>query len=205
MSRPGLTWISFEEGERGDFLRATLDRWDVILDLGVGIRPQQYVEAAVHICVDAYGPYLERLRGDLGDDPRFVLLHAGWQDAMAMLLPASIDVVFALDVIEHLEKADGARLLAEAERVARRHIVVFTPIGFYPQSYANPAVERDRWGMYGGFWQTHRSGWSLEDFQPDWKLFACADFHKEDQHGRPLSTPFGALWAIRTLEANPRR
>jgi len=66
-----------------------------------------------------------------------------------------VDTVFALDVIEHLLRADGERLLQEVARVAYRQIVVFTPLGFMPQSYDN---RRNRIAGDGrGYWQTHRS------------------------------------------------
>lgn len=68
--------------------------------------------------------------------------------------PASFDVVTALDVIEHLEKGDGFKLLEVLETVARRLVVVFTPNGFLPQS----AIEDNPW-------QVHRSGWHVADFE----------------------------------------
>jgi Methyltransferase domain len=169
-----------------------------VLDIGAGIRPQTYVEAGqVHICVDAYRPYLDCLRDERRDDNRLVLLNAGWEEAMAMFPDASVDSVFALDVLEHLERDEGERLLAAAERIARNQVIVFTPLGFYPQSYEPGQL--DRWGMLGGYWQTHRSGWELEDFGSEWKLIVCADLHQEDQHGQPLAEPSGAFWAIRTF------
>ena len=68
--------------------------------------------------------------------------------------PASFDVVAALDVVEHLEREDGSRLLDAIEAVARRLVVVFTPNGFLAQ----PALE-------GNPWQVHKSGWHVPDFE----------------------------------------
>ncbi|HEX8770337.1 MAG TPA: methyltransferase domain-containing protein [Acidimicrobiales bacterium] len=68
--------------------------------------------------------------------------------------PASFDVVAALDVVEHLERDDGDRLLDALETVARRLVVVFTPNGFLAQ----PALE-------GNPWQVHKSGWHVADFE----------------------------------------
>jgi hypothetical protein len=92
------------------------------------------------------------------------------------------------------------RLIAEAKRVARRQVVIFTPLGFYPQSYEPD--ERDRWGMTGGVWQTHRSGWQPDDFDSGWRVIACRDFHHVDENNRPLEKPFGAFWAIHTASAD---
>jgi hypothetical protein len=173
---------------------------EIVLDIGAGIQPQEYVDAGrAHLCVDAYRPYLEKLQEVRPDDRRLVLLNAGWEEAMAMFPDRSIDSVFALDVLEHLEQAEGERMLAEAVRIARNQVVIFTPAGFYPQSYE--PEEQDRWGMEGGHWQTHRSGWRPQDFGAEWKVLLCPDLHHEDQHGNALDQPFGAFWAIRTASS----
>ena len=116
------------------------------------------------------------------------------------LFPAkSVDSVFALDMIEHLEKEEGHKLLEQAERIARRQIIVFTPFDFYPQPY-DDSNNRDRWGMEGGYWQAHRSGWRPEDFGEGWEFVCCEAYHFVDHHDQQLDKPFGAIWAIRNLE-----
>ena len=64
----------------------------------------------------------------------------------------SFDAVVALDVIEHLDKADGVALLDAMEVVAGRRVAVFTPNGFLPQGEFddNPG-------------QIHRSGWTVTE------------------------------------------
>ncbi|HEY4481624.1 MAG TPA: hypothetical protein VI489_02105 [Candidatus Brocadiaceae bacterium] len=111
----------------------------------------------------------------------------------------SIDTVFALDMIEHMEKEDGIKFIKEAERVTKNQIAIFTPLGLYPQSYGSEN-EVDRWGMNGGYWQSHRSGWLPADFDEQWEIIACKDFHLMDQHDCLLEEPFGAFWAIKTIE-----
>lgn len=68
--------------------------------------------------------------------------------------PQSFDCVVALDVIEHLSKADGYRLMSMMERIARRAIAIFTPNGFLPQ----PPYE-------GNPYQEHLSGWTVEEMR----------------------------------------
>lgn len=67
--------------------------------------------------------------------------------------PGTFDAVVALDVVEHLSKAEGMVLLESIERIAARRVVVFTPNGFLsqPPSPVNPHQE-------------HRSGWKAADF-----------------------------------------
>lgn len=63
--------------------------------------------------------------------------------------PESFEAVLALDVLEHLKKADGYRLIENMEKIARYAIVVFTPNGFVHQ------LEYDR-----NPYQIHLSGWT---------------------------------------------
>ena len=63
--------------------------------------------------------------------------------------PGSFDAVVAVDLLEHLDPADGAELLESMERVARDRVVVFTPNGFVEQT-----------ALEGNPFQVHRSGWS---------------------------------------------
>jgi hypothetical protein len=62
--------------------------------------------------------------------------------------------VIALDVIEHLTKEDGLRMMLSMEKIASRKVVFFTPSGFLPQhSFENNSL------------QEHLSGWEAEEMQ----------------------------------------
>ena len=123
-----------------------------------------------------------------------MFLTATWEDVLPLMPDGSVDTVMALDVIEHMEKEEGLRLLHEAKRIARHQVVVFTPLGFFPQSHAPD--ELDRWHMHGGRWQSHRSGWEPEEFGREWQIVACRDLHLTDQDGGALEEPVGAFWAV---------
>jgi hypothetical protein len=191
-----IQWYSREKLMRE--ARRRMIRPDVVLDVGCGIRPQRYVFPRVHICVEAHLPYVERMQATprFRDDRRFVFLNGTWSTVLPLLPADSVDTVFALDVIEHFEKAEGLRFLEEAARVARRQIVVFTPMGFFAQSCDG---REDRWGMDGGHWQNHRSGWLPEDFGAGWEFLGCRSFIMVDDNESRLDEPVGAFWAIRTL------
>jgi SAM-dependent methyltransferase len=66
----------------------------------------------------------------------------------------AFDAVVALDVVEHFDKPDALRLLAELERVARSLVVVVTPSGFVPQ----PPTEDEPW-------QEHRCGFEADELE----------------------------------------
>jgi hypothetical protein len=178
---------------------------EVVLDLGPGICPQPFIKKPyVHICVEAHRPYVDRLKRDVADDPKYVFINATWDEVISTFPDKSVDTVFALDFIEHLEKADGFRMLREAERVARCQVVVYTPLGFFPQSY-DDAEKLDRWGMDGGKWQTHRSGWKLEDFGDQWEFVICPDYIHFDEHNQLMEQPTAAFWAIQNLGSAEER
>jgi len=65
----------------------------------------------------------------------------------------SYDAVIALDVIEHLPKKEGDKLLMDMEKIARKVVILNTPNGFTKQH--NKANDL----------QEHLSGWTSEDFK----------------------------------------
>lgn len=136
------------------------------LDVGPGIRPQAMRRYARHICVEPHDEYAGWLRSK------------GWEVIEGAAPPSlwkapRVDVAFLLDVVEHMTREDGASAVEIAKQRARQ-VVVFTPLGFLPQSYA--PGENDAWGYNGAHWQTHRSGWTPDDF-PGWEIIADAGFH----------------------------
>jgi len=193
VERP-IAWIDRDDATEEGTIRRLVHPARSVLDIGCGIRPQTLVSPRLHICVEPYKPYLERLQKEAKKDRDYVFLNGTWGDVLPLMPDDSVDTVFALDVIEHLEKADGLKLLHEAKRIARHQVVVFTPLGFYPQSHEPD--ELDRWHMHGGRWQSHHSAWHPEEFGREWQIVACRDLHTVDQDGKPLAEPIGAFWAV---------
>lgn len=177
---------------------AQINPTDVLLDIGCGIMPQRFTVPSVHICVEPFTQYVEKLQEKVKDetDRSYVILNATWAEALKILPPKSVDTVIMIDVIEHIDKAEAKKLLKDTEKLARRQIVIFTPLGFLPQEHPDG---KDAWGLDGGKWQEHKSGWEPDDFGDDWEIFAAKEFHMADNLGRGHETPFGALWAIKTF------
>jgi hypothetical protein len=172
---------------------------EVLLDVGCGIKPQRYVRPTIHICCEPFAEYVNHLQQDIAvleqRDRTYVVLNMGWSDAVDHFPPNSVDTVFLIDVIEHLEKEEGKKLLALTEKIARKQVAIFTPLGFMPQYHPDG---KDAWGLNGADWQEHKSGWVPEDFSEGWQIIAARDFHKTDNLSRPLEKPFGAMWAVKT-------
>lgn len=68
----------------------------------------------------------------------------------------SFDCVLALDLIEHLKKKDGVRLIKKMEKIARKKVIILTPNGFLPQEEYE-----------GNIKQVHLSGWSVKEMRKE--------------------------------------
>lgn len=172
---------------------------NVVLDIGCGIRPQPFVEAAVHICCEPFDEYMHRLMVETAAEKKYVYLQCDLQNAVNIFPSFSVDSVFLIDVIEHIEREVALECLRKITRIPKYQVIVFTPLGFMPQE--NLSGHCDRWGMGGGAWQEHKSAWQPEDFpaKEGWEVIACRDFHRRDAHGEKLDPPIGAMYAIKNF------
>jgi SAM-dependent methyltransferase len=135
-------------------LERALEGCDSVLDVGCGTdspigRLQRKPARAVG--VDGHAPAIEASRR--------AGIHAEYHcmpvlDVGTRFAPHSFDAVLASDLIEHLEKPDGERLLDLMESLARRRVIVFTPNGFLPQGEVD-----------GNPYQVHRSGWTVGEMR----------------------------------------
>jgi len=172
---------------------------EVVLDVGCGIRPMTRFEPKVHLCLEPFDAYTKILQRRFARAPGVIPLKAGALDGLELLSDRSVDSIFLLDVIEHMPKDYGLSVLQQCERVARRQIVVATPLGFMPQ--VHEAGELDGWGVSHNKLQDHLSGWAPEDFGAGWRFLVCTEYHTLDAKGLPLKKPFGSFYAIRDMPA----
>lgn len=172
---------------------------DVVLDIGCGIRPMTRFEPKVHLCLEPFDPYTAILQRRFARAPGVVPLKIGALEGLALLPDRSVDSIFLLDVIEHMPKEHGVSVLRHCERVARRQIVVATPLGFMPQ--VHEAGEMDGWGVSHNKLQDHLSGWEPDDFDEGWRFLLCPTYHTADAKGQRLEKPFGSFYAIRDIPA----
>lgn len=180
---------------------------DVVLDIGTGIVPMNYFRPSLHIMVEPWQEYSDILSYRHQGDKSVIVKRCDALSALESLADSSVDTVFLLDVIEHIEKEVGSRIIGESKRVAREQIVIFTPLGFMPQHVE--AGGPDAWGLSGAEFQEHRSGWVPEDFEGDWVFHICEQYHYKDFKEEKLERPYGAFFAIyncksRTV-ARPKR
>lgn len=144
-----------------------------VLDVGCGIL-QAFGGRPIgsrHMCVDAFPPYVERLRG-LGNS---VVLGKA-PEVLEQFEDQSWDCVLLLDVLEHLVKRDAELTLSHAERIAREEVVVFTPNGFLEQQ------GWEAWGLPHNKLQAHLCGFSLKELEG--RGYRCqVDRSTSEQHG----------------------
>jgi hypothetical protein len=79
----------------------------------------------------------------------------------------SVDVVIMLDFIEHLSKDRGVVIIEQAKKIARRSIILLTPLWWTDNSVN--VNDPDMW-CYGNIFDYHKSLWTLEDFA-GWNRF----------------------------------
>jgi SAM-dependent methyltransferase len=127
-----------------------------VLDVGCGKgEPMHFINRRKQfytMALDIWGPCLTECKTQSTHDECLL--------GSVSVLPfkdKSIDIVICLEVLEHLEKEDSKRLLEELERVARRQVILSTPVG---------DCEQDEVLLgNGNSYQVHKCGWSPDELR----------------------------------------
>lgn len=110
----------------------------------------------------------------------------------------SFDAVVLLDVLEHLPKEEGSRLLEKMQRWARRKVVIFTPNGYLPQEEFddNPLM-------------AHRSGWEAREMKElgfkvygvrGFKVFKKGDSHDHQDSAADIAQVITYYWPEKAFQ-----
>jgi SAM-dependent methyltransferase len=132
-------------------VRTELEGCESFLELGCGRgSPVKHFSKEFRSAgVDIFKPYIEESRRQGIHNEYFCM------DVRKLKFkPKSFDAVLALDLIEHLTKKEGEKLLKDMEKIAKKRVIVFTPNGFLKQE----AYEGDEY-------QTHKSGWTVSEMK----------------------------------------
>lgn len=154
-------------------LRNSMENISVLLDLGTGIRPNFYIGQETTICVELFDGYLKHLKNSMTNTKVVVVK----DDILAFLerQPSrSIDSIVVTDLIEHLSREFGLKLIKELKRVVNVQALVVTPKGFLPQHVGEGKDEG--WGFFGNELQNHVSGWDVDDFQ-GWAILEAPEYY----------------------------
>jgi len=133
-------------------LKKSLRGCQTVLDLGCGCNsPARFLpQDSKLVGMDGYAPDLEQARRRSTHDE---LIQGDIREAVGLLGGRRFDACIAMDVIEHLTKEDGWKMLKAMEQIATKRVVIFTPNGFVPQ-FSND-----------GDLQQHLSGWEIEEMR----------------------------------------
>ena len=134
-----------------NLLNRSLEGCQTVLDLGCGAEPYVGECHNVETVIGADASY-EACRKALGARKYANITQSVFPDLP--FEPRSVDAVTLLQVVEHLTKDKASKLIEEAEKLARRRIVITTPNGF---------VEQESFG--DNPFQKHLSGWTITDFE----------------------------------------
>jgi len=147
--------LSFVDGERILDVACGRGKWGFLLrtNLWQTKVAKIDVEPECIVGIDVFRPSLKMVAYHRIYDA-VICCHVGY-------LPfkdASFDVVLASEILEHLEKQDGERLLSEVERVSRKTIILTTP-HFVRKRVGLPSPE--------GFnpYEQHVSKWTIKELR----------------------------------------
>lgn len=168
-----------------------------IVDLGSGpgrIASDPRFSGVSITCVDAQREAVEACRA-LGLSARL----ADVRDIPKLFAKERVDIAWCLDILEHLEKQEAVKLLMSLERIARLQIVVFLPLGYFPQ-------DRDPAGFEDPDLLRHRSSWKEEDLvRLGYQCQRLAGFHWDIRMycsslaEVPYPVVRDAVWAVKKL------
>jgi len=133
-----------------NYLKREIQPTDTVLDLGCGYNsPIQYCTTSFRTGVELFPPYLE--------ESRKKAIHTKYINADVSKIefdPKSFDVVLASEILEHITKEDGYKLINKMAKWAKKKIILTTPNGYLSQgSYDDNLL------------QEHLSGWNVADLK----------------------------------------
>jgi len=98
---------------------------------------------------------------------------------LGRLIPYNFDVVFLLDVLEHMEEESAFNAILAAERIAKRQVIVATPDGYQPFDDWESIVTKGS-DVPCAELMAHKSGWSHEFFEErGYKCIIQPDLHSD--------------------------
>ena len=150
-----------------------------ILDLGCGPSSPILDLPNPKLCADINLPYLDKMRA-----VPTIRMDLANTDHLNMFQNRSFEAVILFDVIEHLEKPQAFTLIQNAERIARKIIIIFTPEEFLEQENHNKGDNE---------YQTHRCGFKKEELEM--LGYACKLFPGDAMHSRN----YKAIFAVKNL------
>lgn len=170
-----IYYRTFGRNSLFSLLRKEIEDGCTVLDVGCGRTSclTGIKKGSIRVGLDHYEPYISKSK--IGSVHDFYVLG----DAIELPFEAnSFDCIIATEILEHLHKQDGLRMIKEMERVAKNKILMTTPNGFLP-TYPGPDDNPD---------EAHLSGWTVAELKKlSFKVYGISGLK--------------ALWRIRDGQA----
>ncbi len=164
------------------YLQREAQGCDSLLDLACGYNSlAQFLDIKHKVGVEMFEDYLKQSREKK--------IHDEYFQANILTIefpPRSYDLILASEIIEHLDKPDGFILLNNAERWAKKKVVITTPNGYVKQdSYDDNPL------------QIHKSGWNIGEFkQRGYRVYGIGGLKfLRGERGELKYKPY-ALWRV---------
>lgn len=123
---------------------------DTVLDVGCGTRSVlRFFGFKRLVGAEAYAPSVDAA---LAAGTHDGIIQVDARELEKHFKPGEFDVCVALDVIEHLPKQEGLRMMRSMESISAKKTIFLTPKGFLHQSHAE---DKDL--------QEHLSGWEADE------------------------------------------
>jgi SAM-dependent methyltransferase len=133
-------------------LRKALLGCETVLDIGCGAAlTMRQLEVSHCVGLEGYRPSFEDAQRLNTQDE---IICGDLRNLTNYFKPDQFDACIAMDVIEHLPKEDGLKLMRDMEMIAKKKVVFFTPNGFLPQKQS---ADSDL--------QAHFSGWEADEMK----------------------------------------
>ena len=115
-------------------LRRALLGCQSVLDVGCGTSPVlRQIGIPRLVGIEGYQPAIEQAKQLNTHDE---IVQGDVRELARYFRPGQFDACVGLDVIEHVVKEDGLKMMKAMETVAAKKVILFTPCGFLPQRHA---------------------------------------------------------------------
>lgn len=132
------------------------DKINTVLDVACGLSlKSRYLEPCYILGIDVHEPYLRAI----DYDKPYGVIKYDVRNISNIILHDSFEVVYLLDIIEHLTELESISLIHCCKNICTKAVVIETPLGYIPQ-------DLDIQGFGAHSLQTHRCGWNIEDLEP---------------------------------------
>lgn len=143
---------------------------NTVLDVACGLSlKSKFSGASIIVGVDIHEPYLKAIDCSIP----YVVIKYDVRNIKDIFLDESFDVVYAIDILEHLEENDSKELLNQCKRIARKAVVIETPNGYIPQNI-------DIQGFNAHEFQTHRCFWNVDKLEVEGFSCVVRDYKMQD-------------------------